>query len=219
MSSRRRWRRWRGYWRADAMSFAETLFEQYCVSNSIPCKKIPTGTTPTSDYEIILNQKPIHVEIKEIEQDQGLELHPGGGWTYSGKPGEIIRRRILAAQKQVKQSALQNIPAILLIYNGVTVPQNYPPTANSDFTHGMYGEMTTYLDIETNTISEPIHGKNRVLQETKNTSFSAVGRLERTPNGASIHVFENAFAKNKLDFDKLPDCVKWNRVAFVPRKS
>lgn len=197
------------------MSFAESLFEQFCSANSIPWKKIPTGATPTSDYEIILYDTPVHVEIKEIEQDQGLQIHEGRGWTYSGSPGEIIRRRILSAQKQIKASALQNIPAVLLIYNGVTRPQDYPPTSNQDFTHGMYGEMNLQIDVQTGTVSQPFHGQNRPLQAYKNTSFSAVGRLEQTETGASVHLFENVFAKNKIDFEKLPTCLTWNKIAIA----
>jgi len=84
-----------------------------------------------------------------------------------------------------------------------------------DFTHGMYGDMTLSINPESGTISPPFHGKNRILQTAKNTSFSAVGRLERTKDEASIQIFENMFAKNKIDFDKLPSCIKWNKVAIA----
>jgi hypothetical protein len=192
----------------------ERLFYDFCIVNGILCERLsPEPNSATADFRIQINGRPLYVEIKEIEEDKGLTKYPTG-WSYSGTPGEIIRRRIMSARKQIKSAAKESDPAILLIYNGVTAPQNMSPTSNYDFIHGMYGEMELKIGLESRAVTGPLIGKNRTLRSDANTAFSAVGRLEKTAEGAKVHLFENMYAQNKMDFDALPKCITWNRVAY-----
>lgn len=194
-------------------TISEALFEAFCSNNRIECKRIPVDSTPTCDYEINIYGVPIHIEIKQIDDDQDLKKHDFG-WSYLGKPGEIIRRRIEGARKQIHEAAQNGHPTILLIYNNLINLGPRTGTLDRDFTHGLYGEMTLRIKVETNEVSEPFHGKNRSLQEIKNTSFSAVGRIEQTQGGASIHLFGNMYARNKIDFSRIPSSITWHEVAL-----
>jgi hypothetical protein len=74
----------------------------------------------------------------------------------------------------------------------------------------MYGEYTLLIDKTTKrTLGESFYGRNQSLSEIKNTSFSAVGRLHPK---VGITLFENAFAKVKIPYDKLPSCFEVKRV-------
>ena len=60
--------------------------------------------------------------------------------------------------------------------------------------------------------SQLFNGRNDFLQENKNTSFSAVGRLGDNLGKPMVTLFENAFAKVKVPFDQLPPCFGVKRV-------
>lgn len=66
---------------------------------------------------------------------------------------------------------------MLLIYTSLGPIFQAFATEDTDFTTAMYGELTTRIDKRTSAVSELFNGKNRSLQENKNTSFNAVGRL------------------------------------------
>lgn len=48
--------------------------------------------------------------------------------------------------------------------------------------------------------------KNQSLQEVKNTSFSAVGRLCDRGGRTTVTLFENVFAKVRVPYELLPSC-------------
>jgi len=81
-----------------------------------------------------------------------------------------------------------------------------------DFTAAMYGEFIILLDKVTRQSSEMFNGKNQSLQERKNTSFSAVGRLCDRGGKTTVTLFENVFSKAKVPFDQLPPCFEVRRV-------
>jgi hypothetical protein len=56
------------------------------------------------------------------------------------------------------------------------------------------------------------HCRNQSLSPLKNTSFSAVGRLHPK---AGITLFENAFAKIRMPYEKLPPCFEVRRVEIT----
>ena len=69
----------------------------------------------------------------------------------------------------------------------------------------MYGELTMLIEPHTGRSSELFNGRNQSLQEEKNTSFSAVGRLTDRGGRVAVTLFENAFAKIPLPL-QLPEC-------------
>ena len=52
------------------------------------------------------------------------------------------------------------------------------------------------------------NGKNRMLQEYKNTSFSAVGRLCERNSNITLTLFENVFVRVKIGYDELPNMLR-----------
>lgn len=99
----------------------------------------------------------------------------------------------------------------LLMYNNLDPWQGFG-TEQHDFIDAMYGERTVVFDKKKNTITDSFQEGNRSLEENKNTPFSAVGLLYKTKDRAGVHVYENVFAKNPLDFSKIPNCIEVTRI-------
>jgi hypothetical protein len=70
----------------------------------------------------------------------------------------------------------------------------------------MYGELTLRLSRGAGT-SQSFHGRNAKLRHDKNTSFSGVGHLKRTRDGAEVIIYENKYAEHPLPFEKMPECL------------
>jgi len=81
-----------------------------------------------------------------------------------------------------------------------------------DFVAAMYGEPTILLNRQTKAASEMFHGKGQMLQDQKNTSFSAVGHLCDRGGTTTVTLFENFFARVKIPYDHLPPCFEVRRV-------
>lgn len=79
-------------------------------------------------------------------------------------------------------------------------------TEDSDFIHAMYGEHTVLMNPALKKITGSFLGNKQSFQQNKNTSFSALGRLIEERHSVSTTLFENIFAKNKLDYGCLPGC-------------
>jgi hypothetical protein len=56
------------------------------------------------------------------------------------------------------------------------------------------------------------NGKNQSLQQSKNTSFSAVGRLCDRGGKTRVTLFENIFGLVKVPYEQLPTCFDVCRV-------
>ncbi len=187
---------------------AEIVFEEFCNLNSIRWEKIKEGESHTPDYKIYLGGELVFVEIKQIDKDENF-----GTESSSRTVGSHIRRRIHSARKQVQAGSNEGAPSVLLVYNNLDPWQGFG-TEQHDFIDAMYGERTVVFDKDKNTITDSFQGGNRSLEENKNTSFSAVGLLYKTKDRAGVHVYENVFAKNPLDFSKIPNCIEVTRIAI-----
>jgi hypothetical protein len=76
----------------------------------------------------------------------------------------------------------------------------------------MYGELTMLIDKQAQERSEFFHGRKNEMQESKNTSFSAVGRLCSRGGRTTVTLWENAYAKVNIPFEQLPPCFAVLRV-------
>ena len=76
----------------------------------------------------------------------------------------------------------------------------------------MCGEYTFLLNKDSKQRSDWFNGKNRMLQESKNTSFSAVGRLSDRTGKTTVTLFENVFSKVQVPYDELPPCFELRRI-------
>ena len=187
---------------------SEEVFEDFLSSYKLPFEKIKESDSKRPDYSVQIGDAELIFEVKELTEHDQLE-------TIGGP----IRRAIDGSRKQVKYGANQGVPSVLLIYNRFDPCQSFG-TDDLDFTTAMYGELTALIDRETGESTEMFYGRNSLLQESKNTSFSAVGRLAERFESAQIKtieltLFENAYSKIALPWELLPSCFVVRRVNIL----
>ena len=192
------------------LTIGETLFEAFCNAHGITWDKIPTGETKTPDYLVTLNGQDVFFEIKQIDKDEEFNIAKG-----SRTVGDHVRQRIAKARKQVQVGKKLGVPSVLLIYNNLD-PMQLFGTEQHDFLTAMYGELTVLL--KDSRIIESFHGRNSLLRENHNTSFSAVGHLRRSTTVPTIRLYENVFAKNPLPAALVPSCFEYIQVEVKYRE-
>ena len=77
-----------------------------------------------------------------------------------------------------------------------------------DFTTAMYGQLT----IDESKTSDLFQGRNDELQESKNTSFGALGRLADRNGRLSVTLFENVYSTLTVPYELLPPCFAVKRI-------
>ncbi|MDR5726638.1 MAG: hypothetical protein RB191_04125 [Terriglobia bacterium] len=195
---------------------SEGLFEGFLATNNLPFEKIKEDETPRPDYRVSVCGSEIIYELKELVQDVnfGVVKDP----TYprikssSRTLGDHIRRRIESSKKQIQFGVNQGIPSVLLIYNNIDPVFQDFGTEPMDFTAAMYGAYTMLINRESRTGSDWFNGKDRMLQESKNTSFSAVGHLCDRGGRTTVTLYENVFAMVKVPYSQLPACFNVQRI-------
>jgi hypothetical protein len=195
---------------------SEELFEKFLDDNNLAFEKIKEDTTPRPDYLVSVGNTKIIFELKELAEDDNFGVVKDADYphikSYSRTVGDHVRRRIESSKKQIQYGAKQGIPSVLLIYNNLDPVFQTFGTEPMDFTAAMYGEFTIMIDRSTRQSSEMFNGKNQLLQERKNTSFSAVGHLCDRGGSTTVTLFENVFSKVKAPYDQLPPCFEVRRV-------
>ena len=179
----------------------ETVFELFCNANHILWQRVQTGLVPTPDYLVFLSGAAVYVEIKQVDADE--DFRPPSG-VSSRTVGSHVRQKIADSRKQMQAAASAGNPGVLLVYNNLD-PMQLFGTESHDFVSAMYGEMTVRL--KGTQITDSFYGRNSLLREGHNRSFSAVGHLRSSPTGPTIRIFENVFARYPLDFPSLPECI------------
>jgi len=195
---------------------SEGLFEGFLATNNLPFEKIEVDTTPRPDYRVTVGGGEIIFELKELVEDENFGVIEDPKFPHirssSRTVGDHIRRRIESSKKQIQFGARQGIPSILLVYNNVDPVFQDFGTEPMDFTAAMYGAYTILMNRETRTASDWFNGKDRMLQESKNTSFSAVGHLCDRGGKTTVTLYENVFAKVKVLYSQLPACFNVRRI-------
>ena len=198
---------------------SEELFETFLNLNNLSFQKIEEVLVKGArrpDYLVEVGKSQVMFEVKELTEDDSFKQE---GIASTCKVGEHVRRLIGSSKKQVQYGANQGIPSVLLIYNSLDSMCQEFGTSNVDFTSAMYGEITLLINKETRERTDLFNGKNDALQKSKNTSFSAVGKLtdkywkrdDKVIQELRVTLFENAFAKMDLPFDELPPCIVVHR--------
>jgi hypothetical protein len=150
-------------------------------------------------------------EVKQLGDDEAAErARPTGGW--SSTPGAQLRQRITRSKKQIQFGADKGAASVLLVYNNTDPIFQLRGTDEFDFKTAMYGELTKLIDLRAQETSEFFHGKNNEMQESKNTSFSAVGHLCNRGGTTTVTLWENAYAKVGIPFERLPLCFAVRRI-------
>jgi hypothetical protein len=195
---------------------SETLFESFLATNNLPFEKIEEDTTSRPDYRVSIGESEIIFEIKELTEDANFGVVKDPAYPHikssSRTTGDHIRRKIESSKKQLQFGAKQGIPSILLLYNNMDPVFQDFGTEPMDFTAAMYGAYTVLINRENRTASDWFNGKDRMLQESKNTSFSAVGHLCDRAGKTTVSLYENVFAKVKVPYSQLPACFDVRRI-------
>jgi hypothetical protein len=189
---------------------SEQLFEDFCAAHDLQFEKIEEGTSPRPGYSVSIGGGKLIFELKELTEDENFGVvkdpaHPNIK-SHSRTLREHVRRRIEGSRKQIQFGAKQGIPSVLLIYNNLDPVFQSFGTEDMDFTAAMYGAYTILIDKNSRQSSEMFNGKDQSLQEHKNTSFSAVGRLSDRGGKTAVTLFENVFAQVKAPYEHLPSC-------------
>jgi hypothetical protein len=150
---------------------SEILFERFLVENSIAFRSIPVGSGRTPDYGVTLGAVEVVFEVKENVTERAW----GDDVVHGGTVGERVRQKINASKSQMQFVSRQGKPTVLLIFNNYD-PLQLSGTEDHDFEHAMYGAYTLRIDSDTREIVDRFHGHGKSFQDSKNTSFSALGR-------------------------------------------
>lgn len=126
--------------------------------------------------------------------------------------GSHVRRCIDRAKAQVQWGTRCGLPSVLLVYNKLDPMLQLFGTEDHDFETAMYGDRTILLDRNSRRSSDLFSGRNQALQQSKNTSFSAVGRLMDSGFAPTVTIFENVFAQLAIPYAQLPPCFAVKRV-------
>lgn len=195
---------------------SEGLFEGFLVTNNLPFEKIEEEDTPRPDYRVSVGGGVIIFEIKQLDEDGNFGVVKDPAYPHikssSRTMGDHIRRRITDSKKQIQFGAKQRVPSILLIYNNIDPIFQDFGTEPMDFTAAMYGAYTILMNRETRAASDWFNGKDRMLRESHNTSFSAVGHLCDRDGTTTVTLYENVFAKVKVPYSQLPACFEVRRI-------
>lgn len=186
---------------------AELIFEKFCSTNGIWFGRIEECDQPTPDYIVILGEQTLFVEVKQIDKDDNFSNETSSKRTV----GAHIRKKIQQARKQAQTVSNSETPFVLLVYNNLDGAHLFG-TEPHDFVDAMYGETTLLFDKSKNKITDSFQGRNQSLSDGKNTSFSAIGHLKESESRIGVKIFENIFAKNKLDFSRIPGSIEVIRI-------
>jgi hypothetical protein len=194
---------------------SEDLFEGFLTANGVAFSRIEEAQNQKGahrpDYLIELGNSQLVFELKQLGDDEAAErAQLVGAW--SSTAGDALRQLITRSKKQIQYGASQGIPSVLLVYNNTDPVFQTRGTDAFDFRTAMYGELTMLIDKQASASSEFFHGRKIGLQENKNTSFSAVGHLCDRGGTTTVTLWENAYAKLPLPFDRLPPCFTVQRV-------
>lgn len=188
---------------------SEIAFEAFLIENNLAFERVDEGRQRRPDYLVRINGVEVLFEVKELAEDENFKPDMS-----SRTVGDHIRQKMLDSRKQVQFGARQGKPSVLLVYNNID-PIHLFGTEDFDFITAMYGEYTLSIDKSKMAIVDSFHGRNSVLGEAKNTSFSAVARLSPIRGKLTVALFENVFAKVPLPYEGLPTCFDVRRITVT----
>lgn len=198
---------------------SEQLFEGFLTTNNVQFEKIEEVNEKAErrpDYLVSIGNVKLIFELKELTEDDNFGVVEDPAYphikSHSRPPGNHVRRRIEHSRKQIQHGAKQGIPSVLIIYNNVDPVFQTFGTESLDFEVAMYGDRTILLNKQTRAASEMFNGKGQMLQQQKNTSFSAIGHLCDRGGITTVTLFENVFADVKIPYDQLPRCLDVQRI-------
>ena len=183
---------------------SELLFEDYCTRAGIHWTRIAEGQGKTPDYELVVDDRTIIAEVKEITQNREeresyrLQKERGYGTVLGGKPGARVRKKIMDSSPQIKARTADRHPGRLVLYDNGQIAGHLDP----------YHIMTAMHGLEVVSVAVPQDpairpyptgtrfGPHKKMTADANTSISAIGALVVTAPDLVLgfHVYHNPFA-------------------------
>ena len=200
-------------------SIAEDLVRSFFQRYNVSCTAVPRESGRRTPDFLLGLAVPVFCEVKEIAPNAADLLEDEKvraiieGRNPDRHTGRWIPNRAQQVFKnvsqQLKDAAISGSPTLLVVYDA-TRYQAY--SHDYDIVQGMFGrlQVTVWEDENGDVRHSPtFFGGDRRFTPTKNTSVSAVARLDGGPQieTQSLRVFHNPFAKVNLDprlFDGLP---------------
>lgn len=187
---------------------SETLFEKFCNMHGILFKSIPCEKDErTPDYEIIINNQKIIVEVKQIDPNEQEikktdELRERKSVIMDTIPGGRVRGKISDASGKFRKYSEGKYPSILVLYNKTNL---FNHLYDYQILVGMYGFETHVLSVP-KVMGKPPNliikkfGPKKKLTKTDNTSISAIVVLDKNDKGDPvISIYHNFYAEIPLD--------------------
>jgi len=188
---------------------SEILFEKFCEELEISVERISTGDKQTPDHFIFPDNNKIVVEIKQIDPNPDeLKIQKTKKGVYRITPGQRVRKKISAANPQLKALSQGEYPSILVVFDNVA---HILHTDRDEIKVAMYGLQQITLALPNTSLSEPYIKKSALgprkrFTENHNTSTSAVAVLYEdyaNANALNLDVYHNSYAAVKLRPDAL----------------
>jgi hypothetical protein len=176
---------------------------------------VPEASTQTPDYQIELSDHLVIAEVKQLDENEEDKRaweecrKRGSAGSFPGSDSRV-RRKIHAANPQLKRLTAGQHPGVLVLYSNTSLG-NYDP---EDLHNAMFGSETYTIAYPRDRSSEPVFmgaslAQDGLLAKDRNTSTSAIISLRHAAAGEfSIAFYHNKFAQVPI----APDWLRCNSV-------
>lgn len=189
-----------------ARTTSELLFEELCARRCVSCARVPCGTVRTPDYDIMLHDMKVVVEVKELslnDDDQRIlrELSEKRQSTWWNCPGVRVRNKIDSAKVQLRNRAKGRHPSILVLFDNTA---NFIALDDYNILVGMYGLETVHFTVPSDPALPTYQnghsfGPKQRLTAEKGTSISALAWLYSAEQGTpALRLYHNIHAATPL---------------------
>lgn len=175
---------------------SDLLFERLCVDRGLVPRRIPVGNGKTADYKLDLGSVTLIVEVKEKEADGDSDLGASESENEDGvvAPSRWVKKQIGDSYKQLKNSANEVHPTLLVLYNNAGLLHFIDDFSVSK---GMFGTMGIKLALsqgEVAAVGQGFYG-GRKLTKDSSRSLSAVGVIkEAADDRVELVAYHNPYA-------------------------
>lgn len=202
--------------RGPSVTKSESLFERYCETNRIPCRRIAESTVRTPDYAIQLRKVEVVCEVKQLDignrEKQALTQAFETGSAAAYVVQNRLRSKLKGVSGQLKRASSRGTPTLVVVYDNTPFRGELD---HEDVVEALYGRVshpvTTSEDGEPD-LGAPFLGGNRGLTPTQNTAVSAVAVLDERDGTYWLRVYHNLHAAVQLDPELLEGVAVEQRV-------
>lgn len=184
------------------MTKSESLFEHYCETNGVPCRRVPESTVCSPDYMIQLGDAVVVCEIKQLDMGHSERQ----AWSQLREKGHgaffvphRLRQKLKNVSRQVKSASTVGTPTILVVFDNTMFGGLL---SHDHVIQAMYGRVRYPIRTTSNgepTLGAPFLGGNRAFTPTQNTAVSALAVLEEVSGALRLRVYHNLHAAVQLD--------------------